>query len=83
MAKSLFGRQKGGEETFIDEKTWGLLLFSLQKGGGHCLYFSIKKGAEAFFTSQVLRGITFFADKSEPEQHMSLSKSENKLLEIN
>ena len=43
--------------------------------------FPYQKRAATFFASQVLKG-SLFADNSEPEQPVSLSKSENKLLEF-
>ena len=69
--------KKEGQKFFLTRETWGLVLFSLKKRGGHYLYFLIKNGAATFFTFQVLKGITFFANNSEPWQSMPLSISEN------
>ena len=73
--------KQGGPKFFMAIKKqgpelWGLYFFSLKKGGGHYLYFFIKNGKGNFFTSQVLKRITF-TDNSEPGQPMFLPKSKN------
>ena len=41
--------KKEGQKLFLPRETWGLVLLSMKKRGGHYLYFLIKKGEATLF----------------------------------
>ena len=74
--------KKEGQKLFLTKETWGLVLFFIEKRRGPLFIFLYQKGGQQLFLLVKFWRESLFADNSEPEQPMSLSKSENKLLEI-